>query len=254
MKKMKVDGKNQYFTSIKPFSKKYSLKNSTILQVFDFSYKMTFGAEGEHRNHRSGGTHKRKLGEIFADTFQGKLSEFAVYNSLFKDFKINVPDLGVWQLGEWDNVDLIANDLRLSIKSTKAFGQLLLLETKDWDNEGRYLPNKEKDEENYDAFILVRIRPYCVDILKKLKLYYSNFADYNKLKDEICSLTWEYDIPGFVWHNELVSAIKDKMIIYQGDMLNEKTRMDAENYYIQAGDLHPLEELKKGKKGGNGES
>ena len=251
MKKMQVEDKSYYFTSTKPFLKFASLKESTVLQVFEFAYKMTFANEGQHRNHRSGGTHCRKLGEIFADTFQGKLSEFAIYNSLYKDFIIDIPDLSVWKLGIWDNVDLIADNMRLSIKSTKAFGQLLLLETKDWDSNGNYLPNINKKEEQYDAFILVRMRPYCADILKKLKIYYSDNADYETLKKEICNLDWSYDIPGFIWNYELKKIISNNFIIHRGDLLNGKTKMDADNYYIQAGDLHSLKELKRRK---NGES
>ena len=111
MEKLRTEGKNKYFTKTKKFEKTQFFKPSTVLSVFDFAYKMTFGNEGEHRNHRSGGTHNRKLGEIFADTFQGKLSEFAVYNTLYKDFEMAVPDLEVWKLGKWDDVDLIAGDL-----------------------------------------------------------------------------------------------------------------------------------------------
>lgn len=251
MQKMRVDGVNQYFTSTKPFLNSSKLKSSTILSVFDFAYKMTFGSQGEHRKYRSGGTHQRKLGEIFADTFQGKLSEFAIYNTLYKDFDLATPDLGVWELGKWDDVDLQANDLKISIKSTKAFGQLMLLETKDWDKEGNYIPNLAKGSGQYDVFILVRMKPFCADILKRLKLYYSDIADYEELKKAICSEVWEYDIPGFIWHDELKEAIANEMIIYQGDLLNGKTKMDAENFYIQAGDLHSIEELKRGKHGKN---
>ena len=249
MKEKRIEGKNYYFTSTKPFLSFATLKDATVLKVFDFAYKMTFGNEGQHRNHRSGGTHQRRLGEIFADTFQGKLSEFAIYNTLYKNFEIQVPDLSVWELGKWDDVDLIADGMRLSIKSTKSFGQLLLLETKDWDSNGNYLPNIEKNEGQYDAFILVRMNPYCADILKKLKAYFSDNVDYEILKNEICSQKWSYDIPGFIWNDELKHIISNNMIIHRGDLLNGKTQMDAENYYVQSGDLHPIEKLKRGKNG-----
>ena len=249
MNKMRIEGQNYYFTSTKPFKSFATLKESTISQVFDFAYKMTFGNEGQHRNHRSGGSHQRRLGEIFADTFQGKLSEFAIYNTLYTDFKMEIPDLGVWELGKWDDVDLIADDMRLNVKSTKAFGHLLLLETKDWDSDGNYLPNVDKNEGQYDAFILVRMSPFCADILKKIKAYYSDIVNYEELKHEICSQKWAYDIPGFIWNDELKQVISSNMVIHRGDLLNGKTKMDAENFYVQAGDLHPIEELKRGKNG-----
>ena len=89
--------------------------------------------ESKHRECRSGGNKKRKNGEIFANTFQGKLAEFALYQ-IFEQNNINVeyPDLEVYDRGVWDIYDLKVNDNLIAVKSTKAYGNLLLLETKDW--------------------------------------------------------------------------------------------------------------------------
>ena len=245
MHKLRADGNSMFFTASIPFQSGSGLKNSTVERTFDFAFNMTFGEQGEHRHHRSGGTHVRRQGEIFADTLQGKLAEFAVYNCLHKDFDINVPDLDVWELGKWDSCDLIANGAKIAIKSTKAFGQLLLLETKDWDDNGSYIPNHETGEGEYDIFVLVRMKPFCADILKTLRMYYSDSADYEHLKNAVCSEIWEYDIPGFITRDDLKGIIQDKQIIPQGALLNGKTRMDAENYYCQAGDMRPIDSLKK---------
>ena len=35
----------------------------------------------------------------------------------------------------------------ISVKSTKHFGQLLLLEVDDWSDTGKYIPNKDKEIE-----------------------------------------------------------------------------------------------------------
>jgi len=112
---------------------------SFIQPVFEFSYKMTFGNIGNHRDHRSGGSRSRRKGEIFINTFQGKLSEFAIYNHFLKiGYKLQPPDLSCWERGKWDSFDLLVNGKHISVKSTKYFGHLLLLETKDWDRNGRY--------------------------------------------------------------------------------------------------------------------
>lgn len=241
---MRRQGNCLFFTGKVDFEHKYQLKQSTIEKVFEFAYNMTFGAEGEHRNHRSGGTHIRRQGEIFADTFQGKLAEFAIYNSLYKKFDINIPDLDVWELGRWDSCDLMANGLKISIKSTKAFGQLLLLETKDWSEDGEYIPNIESGNSLYDIFILVRMNPFCESILKRKFVYYKDSCDKEELRQEILKEKWEYDVPGFITISELKDIIKSKQIIKKGELLNGKTVMDAENYYCQAVDMHPLSELK----------
>lgn len=61
--------------------KKVVIDDETFRNTFDFSYAMTFGNEGEHRSDSFTGNsgYTRRKGEIFVDTFQGKLSEFATY-------------------------------------------------------------------------------------------------------------------------------------------------------------------------------
>lgn len=235
------DGK--YFTSVKTFAPLGTFKNSTIEKAFKFAYDMTFGADGEHRAYRSGGTHVRKNGEIFADTFQGKLAEFAIYNQLFQTHKINVPDLGVWNLGEWDDVDFIIDGKKTAVKSTKSFGQLLLLEKKDWSADGAYIPNLAKNGGLYDYFILVRMNPFCADLLKQLKYYYSDKAPYSELEKLLTNEQWQYDIPGYITRSELAEVIQQGNIIFQGEKLNGKMPMDADNYYVQAADMHPISEI-----------
>jgi len=244
LSKLSQQSQGLYFNSTKQFNPIGTFRRQTIQRTLDFAYQMSFGQAGEHRNHRSGGTHIRKNGEIFANTFQGKLSEFGIYNVLFKTYEIEVPDLSTYGLGEWDDCDFVVNDKKVSIKSTKKFGQLLLLESKDWNNNAEYIPNINKGTASYDIFILVRIEPFCEDILKSLRALYSNTFSKEMLADTILKYDWKYDIPGFITRDELISVIRNRHIIRQGEFLNGKTRMDAENYYVQAGDMHSISELK----------
>jgi hypothetical protein len=234
-----------YITRKKDFIPLGTFKEQTIQKTLDFAYEMSFGKDGEHRDHRSGGTHRRKNGEIFANTFQGKLSEFAVYNQLYKDYELEKPDLATYGLGEWDDCDFIINGIKVSIKSTKSFGNLLLLESKDWNESVEYIPNLVKGTALYDIFILVRIEPYCEDLLKKMKILYSQTQNKESLESLILTQKWKYDIPGFVSKEELKFAITNKHIIKQGQMLNGRTVMDAENYYIQSGDMRPIKNIKE---------
>lgn len=243
--KMETKKDGVFITQRKNFNAIGTFKQETIKSTLDFAYAMSFGMSGEHRNHRSGGTHLRKNGEIFANTFQGKLSEFAVYNKLYKNFELQKPDLSTYGLGEWDDYDFVINEKKISIKSTKSFGNLLLLETKDWNELAQYIPNIGKGSSTYDIFILVRIEPYCEDILKRIKALYSNTESKEQLSSAILSLEWKYDIPGFITIEDLKYAISNKHIIKKGEMLNGKTPMDAENYYIQSGDMKEVGTLEK---------
>ena len=80
----------------------HAFKPETIKKVFDFAFDMTFGNRGAHRNHRTGGTIQRKQGEIFSNTFQGKLAECAVCNLFYKVDRKVFTDFSVSKLGVWD--------------------------------------------------------------------------------------------------------------------------------------------------------
>ena len=244
LNKMEIRKNGFFITKTKPFEAIGTFHPDIVKQTFDFAYKMSFGKAGEHRQQRSGGSRYRKNGEIFANTFQGKLSEFAVYNTLKDNFQLNEPDLSTYGLGRWDDFDFLIEGKKASIKSTKSFGNLLLLETKDWNNNAEYIPNLAKGEAVYDLFILVRIKPDCEYLLKKQSFLYSDLADKSILHKFISSAQWEFDIPGFITNKDLLFAINNKLIINKGEMLNGKTKMDASNYYIQAADMHSINNIK----------
>lgn len=216
-----------------------------VKTCFEFAYEMSFG-RGEHRNYRSGGDVQRTSGEIFVNTFQGKMAEFAMYRYLRKyGIQTTYPDLSIEGLGTWDEFDLEYEGLHMTVKSTKYYGNLLLLETKDWNEEGKYIPNMECGIVDYDYFILLRIAPDGQSIMKEQKMLYSNYIEKEELGSLIYSVKWQYDIAGYITRKDLVRLISKKYILPKGAMLGNGTVMDAENYYVQAGDMRKGEELVK---------
>lgn len=236
---------NSYYTTRKvPYCADRSFKTETVETVFEFAYKMTFGRAGAHRDHRSGGTHSRRNGEIFANTFQGKLAECAVSN-LFHSLGYDVsPDFATYDLGKWDSADLSVNGYEISIKSTKRFGQLLLLEANDWDENAVYIPNKDLGNGIYDIIIFVRLDPSCEDILRDARLLNQDRTDYSYLKELVMSRQWTYNYVGYITRDDLRYIIENEYIIPQNAMLNGRVRMDADNYYVQAGDMRDINSLK----------
>lgn len=241
--RMEQQGQKYYINSIKPFNGSQTMGWEMVQVAYDFAYNMTFGNKGKHRDHRSGGKHIRKPGEIFKDTFQGKLSECALYNVLNQRHIITEPNFEVWKLGEWDLDDFLIDDKRASVKSTKSIGNLLMLETKDFGANGVYLPNVARGGGEYDYYVLVRMNPFCEEIMKKNCLLYAASADYNQLKDIIINQKWTYDVPGYITKEDFKNIISDRFIIPEGAILNDRTPIDADNYYVQAGDLRPIESL-----------
>lgn len=215
-------------------------KNSTVESAFNFAFQMTYGKQGEHRNHRSGGTERRSELQIFSDTFQGKLSEFAFSNFLFPLFGLIEPDLKTYSLGKWDLVDFEVNSKSYAIKSTKHYGNLLLLETKDWNSRGEYLQGRDGPK-SYEAIVLIRIYPDINSVLSQLEP--TEMYDPKKPACKIAELDWKYEFTGFINKSDLAQVILDGLKIPKGSLLSGRTKMDAENYYVQSGDLRNLSEL-----------
>lgn len=232
--------KDSFFINNKKKFKGNHIKNTDLINAFDFAFEMAFG-KGHHRVHRSGGNTIRQPIEIFRNALQGKLAEIIVHNYLKSNEVITEPvDFSISGEGVWDDSDLIVNDKKISIKSAAFFSNLLLLETADWDTNGNYIPNnfKEISDYTYDFFILVRIKPNTNSIFK-------NYYNKESLKNELNSLDWFYDIPGCFSLKTLKYLIKNEYILPQNSLLNGKIKMDAENYYIQTGNLRDINVLLK---------
>ncbi|PCH67498.1 MAG: hypothetical protein COC06_11185 [Bacteroidales bacterium] len=250
---MKLELKNsiEYFITNKRDFKEIAIDCSVIADCFDFAWNIVFG-EGHHRNQRSGGKHQRKNGELFANTFQGKLAEFVIYNELLKRglTGIDKPDTGIYGEGIWDDADLEYREKKINIKSAAFFSNLLLLETKDWNEKGEYIPNIDSSScQNYDFFLLVRIKPDLKKLLKGKQLFYANEITNGVLKELILNKDWSFDFAGVCTQKTIKHIISNKYILPQNSLLNGEIKMDAGNYYIQCGDLKEfdflLEELEK---------
>ena len=204
-------------TKRKFFTPSAQISKDGINKARDFASKMTSKQIGEHREYRTGGSHFRSTKEIFINAFQGKLAEVAFYE-YFKDkyLQINEPDFETYPKGQWDNFDFVINNKKINVKSTKHFGNLMLLEQGDWNNSAEYIPNIGSNNHIYDLFVLLRID----------------------------SRINNYDIPGFITRNDLMHIIQKQHIIKKGQMLNGKIPMDANNYYVQAGDMRNINTIR----------
>ncbi|MDM8160583.1 hypothetical protein QUH73_12225 [Labilibaculum sp. K2S] len=244
---MKLELKNsrEYFITAKREFKAVAIDRITIVACFDFAWRMVFG-EGHHRRHRSGGKQERKRGELFANTFQGKLAEFVTYRELLKRGFADVekPDTGIYGKGIWDDADLEYRGKRINIKSAAFFSNLLLLEAKDWNGKGEYIPNLANGtKQHYDFFLLVRTKPDSKKLLKHHQLFYSNELDFEQLKEIILGEKWTFDFAGVCTQETIRHIIGEGYRLPQNALLNGKIKMDATNYYIQCGDLKEFDFL-----------
>lgn len=239
--KLKVDNRNTdgtidfKTTGYNDFSSDGEFTIDIVDKIARFAYGMSFGNAGQHRDHRSGGKHHRNNGEIFINAFQGKLAEYAYYLEMKDYHDLEEPDLEMYNLGTWDNYDFKVESQIISIKSTKHFGKLLLLELDDWAEDGTYIPNNLR----YDFICMIRIESELENEFKKHRLLYSNECEFEVILDIIHSMRFSYDIPRLISNDELVKLIAERYIIHQDDTLNG-TKMDADNIYCYISDMHKL--------------
>ena len=70
--------------------------------------------------------------------------------------------------------------------------------------------------------------------MKEKKWLYCNYVKEELYKIIVNDRVWEFDIPGFICRKDLIYIIENEFIIPQNAWLNGRTRMDADNYYVQA--------------------
>ncbi|MDK6863080.1 hypothetical protein [Nosocomiicoccus ampullae] len=178
--------KDSYEVNDKVYFKKSEnqyLDKRVLRTAFDFAYKMA--SNDLHRSNRTKGIKYRKPNEVFVNTLIGKLGEFAAKQELNKhDISVRDIDLELYERGQWDNEDLLividGSEYSLNIKTTKVFGNLLLLEEGDYNKNGIYLENCDNKVE--DGYLLVRINLPIEEKLKsKKKLYDRQILEEEKL-------------------------------------------------------------------------
>lgn len=63
--------------------------------------------------------------------------------------------------------------------------------------------------------------------------------------DILLNQSWEYCMPRYISRDELIYLIQNNFVIKAGSYFN-KTKMDADNYYVKAYDMHELPEIING--------
>lgn len=230
-----------YDNSVRLFSKDKkdfiadkSLKIESIHKCVHFASEMAYG-NGYHKSQSFGGNnYSRNPAEIFINTLQGKLAELAVFNQLFGLGIVpdKLPEFDVWGKGKWEDCDFTLNNgtIRCSVKSTKFFGNVLLLEKDKYNSKGEFLETESLKPELYDFTFLVRISGV-------------KFAKPEKyLELNLNGIKIETEVTGFLSHRKFLEVISEKQIIKKGTIFGVPILVD--NYYIAAKDLTDVKYLK----------
>lgn len=223
----------------KPYKADIVLSRQDYSTVFDFAHEMAFGS-GYHRSNRSGGSQKRNPNLIFRDVMEGKIGEFALYRYLeSNNILVTPPDCSVHSKGVWDGGDFqFRNSFNISMKTSKHFAQLLLLEAKDYYIENDRVLYKH-DNHSPDAIVFART---CNDIASFMKE--NNWTQVKDMKEDMYQAAkTTCEITGYITNKDLKNLIQHDFLIKKGNKLNGSVRMDANNYYIPAKEMKSKENL-----------
>jgi hypothetical protein len=215
----------------KKFISNTVLKSQSILKCVDFASNMAYG-KGHHQAKSFGGdNYTRENKEIFINTLQGKIAELGFYNLMYSNGLVpdKLPDFGVWGKGKWEDCDFEFENgrIKVSLKSTKFFGNLLLLEKNRYNLNGEYIePANGIAPIKHDFIFFSRVKG--VDS--------HNPADYIQPFDISCEIT------GFITHSQFLQIIKSGQIINKGVRLG--IPMIVDNYYVVASELSPINNFK----------
>ena len=216
---------------------------SDFKRVFMFAYAMVLG-NGHHRNMRTGGSFTRNKETTFTNVLEGKLGEVSIYREFLKNgINIGYPDLSVMGFDSWDKADINFRNIKMSVKTSKSYARMMLLDKRD------YLVTKDgkkvfyrPDEEIVDVFLFTRIKSNIINVLKTMR---NISTDDYYIRSFYKKAIIRFDNPCYVNNKDVLNMIKHKMILPQGVMLNGKTIVDADNYYIFINDMKSINNLYK---------
>ena len=201
-----------------------------VENVFNFA----FNSKGNHRETRTGGQASRNEVQRFFNIFLGKLGEVATFNHFIKN-NVNLKtkvDYEIRERGQWDDCDMVTEDNKyISIKSSKFYSNMLLLEKNDYNEKGELIYNLNKNKiSSFDYFTYIRIAPIKIGC-KKIEFsgYGRDFKqNTNDLKLELFNFIQSFD-----WVYEEPFIIEKKFFV---DFCIKN------NYYVEANNLIKFDE------------
>lgn len=219
------------------------VSDEAIQKCIDFAYEMTYG-RGYHRANSSGSDYKRKPSEIFASTFQGKLAECALQEYLKAlNVKVSDVDFTVGGKGTWDEYDLLSFENAISVKSSKDYMQMLLLNKNDFDEDGKYIHSTSEEYAAPDYFVFSRVRPNINWIVKKSDLPLRQLVSKEDVERLVLPCNWSVDLTGFIDHEEFKDiVIKDGFFVNKNDTV-DNLNLFSDYYYTQTGDLNEVHDM-----------
>jgi len=214
----------------KKFSPNVLLLERHLEECLNFAQEMAFGSGYHQAASFAGKGNLRPPRQIFRDTLQGKLAEIAIHTYLYRNqiATDQYPDFSIWGKGIWEDSDFTLQNgrFRVSVKSTKHFGNLLMLESNRYNQKGFYLESVDCQLPiQHDFIFLVRVK----GIDHQIKQVY-------QLSEIACQVT------GFLTHADFQHIIAQNHSLPKGTEIG-KAQLLVDNYYACVADLRKPESL-----------
>ena len=218
MEDLKYKDNNLYIFDVNNWSIPFNINksNSFTKEEIENVFNFAFQGKSNHRDYRSGGIEIRNDIKKFFNIFLGKLGEIATYNNLVeKGVKLkNYIDYEVRNKGNWDDCDLVTiNDKKISVKSSKSYSNMMLLEKKDYNGKGQLIYNIGTNKTfDFDYFTYVRIAP-TLNNQVIFEGYGQNYKFNNleelekELKEFVFKYNWVYEEPFIITKDKFVNTV-----------------------------------------------
>lgn len=196
---------------------------------------------------------KRTKEQILINAIQGKYAEFGLYKYFYNlGYSISPPDVKIRGKGEWDDGDLFLNGMKIQVKSSSHYGNLLLLKKGDWTDNGEYKHSVNGLDPDYKGFFYCRLN---INLKKELELDPKKEIDTNEIIDFLSQRKIVIDCPGFIKIEEFRDIIKSNLVLKKGSIINPRVLPDKtleggfvlneDNYYCQSQDLIDIDVFKR---------
>lgn len=245
-----------------------------LLRLTRYLFSVSYDSEqtpdgGWNMPERIDGNHRpRLLGEIFYNKFVGCMGEIALYKYIKEKIDDTIQEPNLTERRGYlnpDQRDLNWNNADISIKTTLSTHNMLLLQQHQYNDQGEYVPNVNHNflPRYFNYHVLCRLRAQDdtqTNILLSALNRRSDVADETTrehLKDIIINNAWLVDIPGYISHEQFANeVIQGEQIAYADNEggrkycfgrsdYNNQNLVDVNNYYVQSGDLTPINKIKE---------
>ncbi len=235
---------NTYFVNSPKLFENKEIPRDLIIEAYYYAYDQIF-EEGFHIRFPEVNAGDFCKNSLFCNMFKIKLAESLIYSALVKSNRTpEMIDIKLKNRGLLEFCDLMCEGQHIKIRTSDQHEDVYLLERSKWNEKGYFIPHlQEKCKGLYDYFLMVRFSNELSNYLNQFRTKDRHIISERFLSEIQKQKRIKYDIPGFFRQEELKRIIEDEYVLPKDSVVNSKTLIDSDKYYIQTGNMSSFSEL-----------